>query len=244
MRNMTKFELFLGAVFTIACCGGAIAQNGTPPSTGQAAVSPEEVKFFRLDFVVKEIEQGKVITSRSYSTMASTKSASDSGSIRAGSRIPILVALPGGPEPGGGQNVPLQYIDVGVNIDCNHVHMKGDELVAMVNADISTLAEDPRPQMAPGKDQPTKTGPGPGFAGPPDAPEGDLPPEKDAGPSTHQRVIRTQVFRGPAAAPVIRQNRWSATAVVPLGKPLTLFSSDDITSKRRMEVEMTATEIR
>lgn len=240
MRNITRLELILGAVFTIGCCGAALAQSSTS-TTSQSAVSAEEVRFFRLDFVVREIEQGKVITSRSYSTTTSTKGGSDSGSIRAGSRIPIPVSSPSGPEPGGGPN--MQYIDVGVNIDCNRVHMKGDELVAVVSAEVSTLAEDARPPMPQGKDQPTKTGPGPGFAGPPDAPEGDVAPEKDMGPSSRPRVIRAQMFRGPGG-PVIRQNRWSATAVAPLGKPLTLFFSDDITSKRRMEVEWTATEIR
>jgi hypothetical protein len=43
--------------------------------------------------------------------------------------------------------------------------------------------------------------------------------------------------------PVIRQNRWSSSVIVPLGKPTTIYSSDDITSKRKVQIELTATPI-
>jgi hypothetical protein len=41
-------------------------------------------------------------------------------------------------------------------------------------------------------------------------------------------------------APVIRQNRWSSNVVVPLKKPTLIFASDDATSKRQMQLELTA----
>ena len=41
--------------------------------------------------------------------------------------------------------------------------------------------------------------------------------------------------------PVIRQNKWVSTVVVPLKKPTMVFSSDDNTTKRVMELEVTAT---
>ena len=44
-------------------------------------------------------------------------------------------------------------------------------------------------------------------------------------------------------APAIRQNRWMAVATVMPGKQTTLFASDDIATKRKMEVDVTATEI-
>lgn len=43
--------------------------------------------------------------------------------------------------------------------------------------------------------------------------------------------------------PVIRQNAWDSDVVVPVGKPTVVFSSDDLDSKGRMQVQITATPI-
>jgi 3-deoxy-D-manno-octulosonic acid (KDO) 8-phosphate synthase len=43
--------------------------------------------------------------------------------------------------------------------------------------------------------------------------------------------------------PVVRQNQWQAGVVVPIKKPTVVFSSDDLTTKRQMQVELTATPI-
>jgi len=48
----------------------------------------------------------------------------------------------------------------------------------------------------------------------------------------------------PAGLPVLRTNSWSSTVLVPLGRPTVVFSSDDLTSKRRMQVEVTATAVK
>jgi hypothetical protein len=45
------------------------------------------------------------------------------------------------------------------------------------------------------------------------------------------------------APPVIRQNRWDSRVIVPLRKPTVVFSSDDLGSKRQMQLEVTATPI-
>ncbi|HSB15461.1 MAG TPA: hypothetical protein VLE22_13460, partial [Bryobacteraceae bacterium] len=47
----------------------------------------------------------------------------------------------------------------------------------------------------------------------------------------------------PMVAPTIRQNRWSSLTIVPLKKPTLIFSSDDPTTKRQMQLELTATPI-
>lgn len=41
--------------------------------------------------------------------------------------------------------------------------------------------------------------------------------------------------------PVIRQNAWDSDLVVPVGKPTIVFSSDDLDSKGKMQVQVTAT---
>lgn len=41
--------------------------------------------------------------------------------------------------------------------------------------------------------------------------------------------------------PVIRQNRWHAPVIVPIGKPTVVFSSDSLDSKGSLQVAVTAT---
>lgn len=43
--------------------------------------------------------------------------------------------------------------------------------------------------------------------------------------------------------PLIRQNKWNSTVSAKVGKPTVVFSSDDVSSKRQMLVELTATPI-
>jgi hypothetical protein len=43
-----------------------------------------------------------------------------------------------------------------------------------------------------------------------------------------------------APAPVIRQVKWNSPVIVPLRKPTIIFSSDDPSSKRQMQLELTA----
>ncbi|MGA7525261.1 MAG: hypothetical protein WBW84_22620 [Acidobacteriaceae bacterium] len=43
--------------------------------------------------------------------------------------------------------------------------------------------------------------------------------------------------------PVIRQNSWDSTLTVPIGKPTVVYSSDDLDSKGKLQVEVTATRV-
>ncbi|HWE51502.1 MAG TPA: hypothetical protein VG273_17040 [Bryobacteraceae bacterium] len=134
--------------------------------------------YFRLDFTVKELENGKLVNTRNYSTSAST-SDNRNCSIRTGEKIPTQT------EKG------ATYLDIGVNIDCNTLKLVDNQLSLFVTADISGVVPDPA----------TK------------------------------------------GAPVIRQNRWSATVLIPLKKAVTIFSSDGATTKTQMQLELTATPI-
>jgi len=174
MRNQTKMGLaFLFAAFL---AGHAFAQGET------AKPAAEEPKYFHLDFVVKELENGKVTNSRAY---AMTMSTGDVGGsmIRTGNKVPIPTSS--------GSSSNFTYIDVGVNIDCRSAKQVGDQLALNVAAEVSTAATEP-----------------------------------------------------PLSSLVIRQTKWGSTAIVPLRKPTTIFSSDDPSSKRQTQLELTATPIR
>ncbi|HUO30984.1 MAG TPA: hypothetical protein VMU80_17295 [Bryobacteraceae bacterium] len=160
------------ALLTFASAVG-MAQSGDTKST------PNQAKYFRLDFAVQELDGGKVTNSRHY--VMSIETLTDTSSIRTGSKVPVST--------GAGQDSQFTYIDVGVNIDCRKAAIVDGELALNVSADVSTAAPSP---------------------------------------SMH---------------PVIRQNRWTSNVIVPLGKPTVIFSSDDLTTKGQMQLELTATPI-
>ena len=63
--------------------------------------------------------------------------------------------------------------------------------------------------------------------------------------------IKAEISSIPAGAdlnagidPVIRQFQWNADVLIPPGTPTTIFSSDDVNSKTKMQVEVTATPIK
>lgn len=146
---------------------------------------PDE-KFYKLDFVAKELDGGKVTNSRTYSLLISNAITTKGGSVRVGSRLPIQSP------PGTGS---FQYYDLGVNIDCRPVREIGSQLALDVNAEISS-------------------------------------------------VVQGSDTAAPTLPPVVRQNKWSSSALIPVGKPAVIFSSDDPSSKRTMQIEVTATPLK
>src|SRR5437016_674140 len=69
----------------------------------------QEPAFYRLDFVVKEVEGGKAVNSRTYTSMVAVGS---NGSIRTGGRTPVPTGTGGGLT-----NTQYTFYDTGVNID-------------------------------------------------------------------------------------------------------------------------------
>jgi hypothetical protein len=152
-----------------------------PVSAQQTTASAAPAHYYRLEFVVKEVgEDGKAVNSRTYLTTVSTDD--KMSSVRTGTRIPIHTNDKGG---------DIQYLDVGVNIDCRQAHEIPEGLGLQISAEISSLAT-PNP------------------------------------PSD-------------VTTPIIRQNHWQSSTVLPMGKPIVVFSSDNLENKGRMQVEVTAT---
>ena len=56
--------------------------------------------------------------------------------------------------------------------------------------------------------------------------------------------VSTIAQENAGAQPVVRQNKWSGVVLVPTKKATVVFASDDITSKRQFQLEMTATPIK
>jgi hypothetical protein len=172
-------------MFTIktwSICALALALLAVPGFSADAVPA----KFYKLDFVVKEVEGTKVLNARSYSMTVSEDKLNEHSMIRAGSKVPYSTNADGS---------QYSYLDLGVSIDCYHVTEMHDTMSLVIAADISSIVQESAPTSA---------------------------------------VMRQ---------PVIRQNRWNSGVIVPLKKPTVVFSSDDLTTKRQMQVELTATPI-
>jgi hypothetical protein len=160
---------------------GVCLAQGEPAKPGAGATT--EPRYFHLDFVIKELDAGKTINSKSYSMTVSTNK--DRTSVRSGDKVPIRTTPPN-----------TQYIDVGTNIDCWNAGEVQGQLALMVTADYSSTADVSNasvPEISP--------------------------------------------------APVIRQVKWNSPVIVPLRKATVIFTSDVPSSKRQMELELTATPI-
>jgi hypothetical protein len=149
-------------------------------SLGMAQTSDaakEMPKFYKLDFVVKDMEGGKVITARNYSVIVESPTMAGSmNQIRAGSKVTISTSPS-----------TSTTIDIGTNIECNRVMEMENSLSFQLIAEVSSVLGETDPH------------------------------------------------------PVIRQNKWSSVVIVPFKKPTVVFSSDDATSKRVLQLEVTAT---
>lgn len=169
MNSLTVFASIL-----VLCASAATAQE---TKTAVPAASSAPKHFYRLNFVLKESDEGKVINQRSFVMSASTEGSSWRN-MRAGTRLPLT----------GTNSKDVNYIDVGVNID-TRIQDSGDGLAMDVTTDISSAGT-----------------------------------ENNSG-----------------APPVIRQVKVRSEALVPIGKPTTLFTADDPASRHRFELEVTAT---
>jgi hypothetical protein len=131
MQRRIIRKLMTGCILigTISCLKMARAQEG---SKDQRVVdSPKPAKLlsvYRLEFVVREMEDGKRINSRSY-----TLSVEDSkrGIIHVGNRIPYNTGKD-----------QFQYFDVGINIDCRLFDHESYITLEDTSIDISSVVKD------------------------------------------------------------------------------------------------------
>ena len=143
-------------------------------------------KFYQLNFMMQELENERVINSRSYSMIL--RGGAERGAIRSDQKVPYPSRS--------GANSEWQQIEVGVNIDCRKLEEVGDQVSLSILAEITSVLESH------------------GEAAPP-----------------------------ASVRPIIRNNRWESTVLIPVKKPTVLFSSDDPASKRKMQLLLTVTPI-
>lgn len=141
---------------------------------------------YKLDYRVFELEDGKRINQRDFTSLATaTDRGGPMSQLRIGTRVPVGVA---GEKP--------TYIDVGFNVNTSIGPEHGGKLDASIRMELSSFAV----------------------------------PEQNADPRS-------------AGMPVLRNSNFAIWTVLTPGKPQIIASLDDINSKKRMQVEVTATRI-
>ena len=87
----------------------------------------EPAKFYRLDFVVKEVDGAKVLNSRAYRMQVKTGHAGNY-SIRTGSKVPVKQS-----------EMSYSMIDIGTLIDCGNIQDQPDGLSLYLAADLKSV---------------------------------------------------------------------------------------------------------
>lgn len=105
MRKLTGKSLMAVAVLALAVAAVAGAQEAE-----KAPKPPKPVSVYRVDFAIHESENGQRVNTRSYTQLMEEDSFSR---VRAGARVPVTT----------GQG--MQYMDVGVRLDCKLAEREG-----------------------------------------------------------------------------------------------------------------------
>lgn len=108
----------------------AFAQSSKADKDQPESNEPAQ-KFYKLDYVLRELDGNKEISKRSYTI--SMKAVHDDKQIRTGSRVPVAIG------PGVNNQPQFQYMDVGVNID-TMTREDAHGLSLEVTADLTSIA--------------------------------------------------------------------------------------------------------
>ena len=119
MRNSMSIRC---AIAVVAFCLALIPTSATAQQDTKA---PKPITAYRLEFSVRELENGKRVNSRNYMMMAEDGSFAR---IRVGNRVPFQTSKD-----------QYQYNNVGMNIDCRP-HEQQEGVALDVTVDISSVA--------------------------------------------------------------------------------------------------------
>lgn len=142
MRKIVFFCSILLLVPIVTPIAGAQETSAKQPATA-APVQP--VHYYHLDFIVEDLDvSGKVVNSRSCSTIVDTEHPPQTSMIRTGSKIPIIIGSSAN-EAGKPNSIDeYQYENIGVDLDIFNVHEVGRQLAFDLTANLSGEASSTR----------------------------------------------------------------------------------------------------
>ncbi len=134
MRNRLLYISSL-AVLLAAGAMPALAQQSTNASETASSNQPVNWHYYKLNFVLRETDEGKLVNQRAFTLGASLSSSrrgdSDRSSMRAGTRLPFQG------EKG------TEYLDLGTNLDAYRIMETPEGLEMFVTTEISSVAAEP-----------------------------------------------------------------------------------------------------
>lgn len=133
-RPVFYFAFLLTLIASSPVC---FSQQKEAEEAGNSASQPITPHYYKLNFVLKETDDGKTVNQRSF-TLETTASpargtSDDRTSMRAGTRLPV----------GTGEKGGVEYLDVGTNIDAYRLRETPEGLEMVVDARISSVAAEP-----------------------------------------------------------------------------------------------------
>ena len=146
---MTKTLQILALVFAFALSTTALVtaqdkekEKDKPAAQVKVAPAPANVTPLKVQVVIGRYQGEKKIGSMPYTLTMNTKSPNNHASLRMGAKIPIvMLAMTNVPKdaPQGG---PIQYQDVGTNIDCHVDELDNGRFSLLVVIDDSSVYPD------------------------------------------------------------------------------------------------------
>jgi len=189
MKTLCRIMIVLGlGVTLLAQAPKSAAEQPAKKENGDAQEPRALVaeNFYKLNFVIYELEDGKRVNQRDYSVIGRTNTGPPA-TLKVGTRVPIYID---------DKKMQYQYMDVGVEIRCALKESLG-KLHANCDFNISSL-------VLPGSGTDTPT------------------------------IVAT---------PVVRNTSTNTWAVLTPGKPALISTIDDVNSKKRTQIEVTATRV-
>lgn len=113
------------SVVIVAFVVAALAMIGQE----KAEDRPKEVKpqnSYKVEYVLRELQDGKAINTRSFMM---TVDSNEGGEAKVGARVPVSVG-----------NVPAQYMDIGLNIQCVRLVERDNYVSLRTNVEMSSFA--------------------------------------------------------------------------------------------------------
>lgn len=126
MKVLTK------VIFVLALASGLLAQQpakGSADQPGKAEETRPQDNFYRLNFVIYELEGGKRVNQRDYSLIAKAN-VNPSPSVRISTRVPVY-----------SEEKKMQYIDAGLTLNCNVIDQATGKIQAHCEVDISGFVQ-------------------------------------------------------------------------------------------------------
>lgn len=129
---MRKLTAVIALSVAAMLCQVAAAQDKKPDAEKKAAAPEQTYEWYKADYVVYEVENGKRSNARNYTMML--RDNNRDVQVKTGSRVPVTQ----------GTGAAFQYLDVGVNIRSSMQQLE-NRLSLITNFDISSVAAEPTP---------------------------------------------------------------------------------------------------